>query len=113
MHLDYDLCPRIQRAMVVHAELHGGRDPGSCFQAVGDQSHRLIQHRRAETAVKRPRGVAHPRFRPEGEKIVPRFRVAFQQFKMQHVPNGTGGKLADLGNSTAQERRSLTRRAHW
>ena len=49
MHLDYDLCPRIQRAMVVHAELHGGRDPGSCFQAVGDQSHRLIQQRKVGT----------------------------------------------------------------
>ena len=101
MHLDYHLCPRIQRAMVVHAELHGGRDPGFRFQAVGDQSHRLIQHRRAETAVKRPRGVAHPCFRPAGEKIVPRFRVAFQQFKMQHVPDGTGGKLTDLGNPAA------------
>ena len=53
---------RMQWPVVIHFQLDGRGRPRAGLQAMGDESHCLIQNRGPHAPVERPSGIAHPRF---------------------------------------------------
>ena len=99
MNFHNNLFARVQRAVIIHFQMHSWSASFTRYETMTHKSHCLIQNRGTQAAVERPGGVSHPRLGPAGENNIA--LPAGDKLEIQHVRDGAGTFVADLLDTAA------------